>query len=156
MDNLKYFIEDHWKKLLGGLVALLLLLGVVLLFNRGGEGDTYYTQQDEQGIPITNEPFEEEHPQQQTFRELGVSQDDFMQGDFGEAAELQPGVYIIGTYDPNLNTIDGYKGYYTTLVDRYKLTGIDSEAPIVIKSVSGNLYELSNYDTNEILATFKQ
>ena len=135
LEDFRYFIEDHLTR------THLIIIGVVL-FSLTFLGVRYFVSNNYQVLPPEERiPTYQESPLDY-HKETGI---DYAQGQVPQI-EIDRGLYIIGKFNPEMESLGIHTHYSVTKEDRALVYTIESDAPIVY--VDGNLAKHEIYENN--------
>lgn len=123
--DIKYWLEDNRKKVLaiiGGLVALIIII-VLTLTLKTVEAPTNTISETEPEVVMDGYSPE-------MAESLGV---DVKVNAPGNVEQLEDGFYIVGPYTSQYDSLGVFIGFYDTYEDRYAMTGLEDESPIIYK-----------------------
>lgn len=123
--DIKYWLEDNRKKVLaiiGGLVALIIII-VLTLTLKTVEAPTNTISETEPEVVMDGYSPE-------MAESLGV---DVKVNAPANVEQLEDGFYIVGPYTSQYDSLGVFIGFYDTYEDRYAMTGLEDESPIIYK-----------------------
>lgn len=123
--DIKYWLEDNRKKVLaiiGGLVALIIII-VLTLTLKTVEAPTNTISETEPEVVMDGYSPE-------MAESLGV---DVKVNAPTNVEQLEDGFYIVGPYTSQYDSLGVFIGFYDTYEDRYAMTGLEDESPIIYK-----------------------
>lgn len=123
--DIKYWLEDNRKKVLaiiGGLVALIIII-VLTLTLKTVEAPTNTISETEPEVVMDGYSPE-------MAESLGV---DVKVNAPDNVEQLEDGFYIVGPYTSQYDSLGVFIGFYDTYEDRYAMTGLEDESPIIYK-----------------------
>lgn len=123
--DIKYWLEDNRKKVLaiiGGLVALIIIIVITLNLNTVEAPSNTISETEPEVVMDGYSP--------EMAESLGV---DVKVNAPTNVEQLEDGFYIVGPYTSQYDSLGVFIGFYDTYEDRYAMTGLEDESPIIYK-----------------------
>lgn len=123
--DIKYWLEDNRTKVLaiiGGLVALIIIIVITLNSKTVDAPPTIISETESEVVMDGYSP--------EMAESLGV---DVKVNAPTNVEQLEDGFYIVGPYTSQYDSLGVFLGFYETYEDRYAMTGLEDESPIIYK-----------------------
>lgn len=123
--DIKYWIEDNRTKVLaiiGGLVVLIIIIVITLNLKTVEAPPKIVSEPEPEVVMDGYSP--------EMAESLGV---DVKVNAPANVEQLEDGFYIVGPYTSQYDSLGVFLGFYETYEDRYAMTGLEDESPIIYK-----------------------
>lgn len=123
--DVKYWLDDNRTKLLaiiGGLVALFIIITVTLTLKTVEAPTKIISEAESEVVKDVYSP--------EMAESLGI---DVKVNAPDNVEQLEDGFYIVGPYTSQYDSLGVFLGFYETYEDRYAMTGLEDESPIIYK-----------------------
>ena len=148
-------IEDFFSRydtkhlIIGVVVGLMVIIGIVVGVGSLNNEDTP-TEVEEvtQDLGSAPAPYE-------AYQDTGV--DTAKIEKYADTGRDSPkGFHIIGEYQSEYNSLDGFLGFYADADERYLVSGVESDSKIVYVDSTGESHEVNGTSIQDLLAVQQQ
>lgn len=150
-ERIEDFISRYDTKhlIIGVVVGLMVIIGLIVGVGSLNNGDSP-TEVEE----VTQESGSAPAPYE-AYQDTGV--DTAKIENYADTGRESPkGFHIIGDYQSEYNSLDGFLGFYADADERYLVSGVESDLIIVYVDSAGEVHEVNGTSIEDLLAVQQQ
>lgn len=150
-ERIEDFISRYDTKhlIIGVVVGLILIIGLIVgVVSLNNEDTPTEVEEVTQELGSTPAPYE-------AYQDTGV--DTAKVEKYADTGRDSPkGFHIIGDYQSEYNSLDGFLGFYADADERYLVSGVESDSKIVYVDSTGVSHEVNGTSIEDLLAVQQQ
>lgn len=150
-ERIEDFISRYDTKhlIIGVVVGLMVIIGLIVGVGSLNKGDSPTDNEE-----VTQESGSAPAPYE-AYQDTGV--DTAKIENYADTGRESPkGFHIIGDYQSEYNSLDGFLGFYTDADERYLVSGVESDSKVVYVDSTGESHEVNGTSIEDLLAVQQQ
>lgn len=150
-ERIEDFISRYDTKhlIIGVVVGLILIIGLIVgVVSLNNEDSPIEVEEVTQELGSAPAPYE-------AYQDTGVDTAK-VENYAGTGRESPKGFHIIGEYQSEYNSLDGFLGFYADSDERYLVSGVESDSKIVYVDSTGVSHEVNGTSIEDLLAVQQQ